>query len=123
MYVYQNGYYYYPVYYPDSRYYPNYRQPPSVNPDLLCQSATETKKLMDDAVIVLNKLSDSKEFDSQLMNAAQVSDNEEINHLIHSLGLQTDLDVHYNPDGLRLEFKSDVDNIDCCKLTIALRWR
>ncbi|GGM24434.1 hypothetical protein GCM10011351_07760 [Paraliobacillus quinghaiensis] len=123
MYYYQNGYYYYPVYYPDTRYYPSYRQPAPVNSDLLCQSATETKKLMDDAVIVLDKLSDSKEFDEKLMNAAQISDYEEVDRLIHSLGLKTDLEVHFNPDGLRLEFKSDVDNIDCCRLTVALRWR
>jgi len=123
MYFYQNGYYYYPVYYPDTRYYLSYRQHPSVNPDLLHQSATETKKLMDDAVIVLNKLADSKEFDAKLMNAAQASDNEEVNRLIQSIGLKTDLDVYFNPDGLRLEFKSDVDNIDCCKLTVTLRWR
>lgn len=121
MYYLYNGYYYQPPYcYP--AYWP-VRNYPSVDASLLYESANESKKLMKDASKVLDKLAESKEFDADLMYAAQASDIEEVNRLIHSIGITSDVDVHYNPDGLRLEFRSQVANIDCCKLSIALRWR
>jgi uncharacterized protein YicC (UPF0701 family) len=103
-------------------YYP-IRQYPEIDPNLLYQSANESKKLMKEASIVLNKLSESKEFDAELMYAAQASDIEEVRRLIHSIGVTSQVDVQYNPDGLRLEFTSQVANMDCCRLFIALRWR
>ncbi|WP_164669724.1 hypothetical protein [Virgibacillus doumboii] len=57
------------------------------------------------------------------MNAAQASDEAEVERLIHSLGITSDLDIHYDPDGLRLTFMSQVENTDCCILTVSLRWR
>lgn len=78
---------------------------------------------MNEASMVLDKLSESKEFDAELMYAAQASDIEEVNRLIHSIGVTSEVDVNYNPDGLRLEFYSKVENMDCCHLFISLRWR
>lgn len=121
MYYLYNPYYYHPTY-----YYPAYwptRNYPAVDANLLYQSANESKKLMKEASRVLDKLAESKEFDAELMYAAQASDIEEVKHLIHSIGVTSDVDVTYNPDGLRLEFRSKVANIDCCKLLIVLRWR
>jgi hypothetical protein len=112
--------------YPPSYYQPPYgpiRQFPPVDPGLLYQSANQTKKLMADASMVLNKLSTSKEFDAKLMYAAEHSDIEEVRRLVHSIGVTSDVDIHYNPDGLRLEFTSKVANLDCCRLLVALRWR
>jgi hypothetical protein len=116
----------YPGYYYPTNYNPAYfpiRQYETVDPNLLYKSANESKKLMKEASLVLDKLSGSKEFDAELMYAAQTSDIAEVKRLIHSIGVTSDVDVHYNPDGLRLEFTSKVDNMDCCKLFIALRWR
>lgn len=125
-YVYQPGYYYYPV--PDHTFDMSYEQItrqqfPPIDPNQLCQSANETKKLMKDASIVLDKLEDSKEFNSELMYAAQSSNNKEVNRLINSLGLASDVTLDFNPDGLRIEFKSQVESTECCHLKIALRWR
>lgn len=118
--------YYYPYY----RYHPYYpqaywqsRQMPSVDPNLLYKSANQTKILMKEASMVLDKLAESKEFDSELMYAAQASNLEEVKRLILSLGVTSEVDVHVNPDGLRLEFSSQVQNVDCCRLLIALKWR
>ncbi|UJL48221.1 hypothetical protein KFZ58_07490 [Virgibacillus sp. NKC19-16] len=115
--------YYYPPYYHHA-FWPS-RQYPPVDPVLFHQSANETKKLMNDANVVLDKLTASKEFDAKLMKAAQVSDEVEVNRLIHSLDIATEVDVSYNPDNLRLEFRSQAPNTDleCCRLLIALRWR
>lgn len=110
--------YFIPYYY----LYP-YRQYPAVDPQILYDSATETNKLMSEASLVLDRLSTSKEFGSQVMHAAQTSNNEEVERLIHSLGITSDLDIHYNPDGLRLTFESQVENTDCCILKVSLRWR
>ncbi|WP_243291924.1 hypothetical protein [Bacillus sp. FJAT-47783] len=119
-YLYHPSYYYLP--YSPTTYIPN-RQYPAVDPNLLYKSANEAKKLMKEASTVLNKLSESKEFDAELMYAAQASDIKEVKRLIHSIGVTSNVDVHYNPDGLRLEFTSKVENFDCCRLLIALRWR
>lgn len=125
-YVYQPGYYYYPVPYHtiDMSYGRSIRQQfPPIDPNLLCHSAIETKKLMKEASIVLDKLEDSKEFNSELMHAAQSSNKKEVSRLINSLGLTSDVTIDFNPDGLTIAFKSQVESIECCHLNIALRWR
>lgn len=114
-----------PRYYPPY-YYPVYvipRQYPPVDTELFNQSAIETKKLMDDAGEVLDKLADSKEFNAELMYAAQESNMAEVNRLINSIDISSEVEVDYNPDNLRLEFKSQLEDTQCCRLTVALRWR
>ena len=70
---------------------------------------------------MLDKLAESKEFSADIMNAAQASNTEEVKRLIYSLGVTSDLDVHYTPESLRVEFKSKVENVDCCRLVLGLR--
>ncbi|RUL49880.1 MULTISPECIES: hypothetical protein [Lysinibacillus] len=102
---------------------PNQQNPyPPVDSDLLYQSANESKKLMEDASKVLERLSTSRDFDTRIMDHAQQSDMEEVKRLIDSIGITSKVDIHFNPDGLRLEFSSEVEGSDCCKLTISLRW-
>ena len=79
--------------------------------------------LMVEASKLLDRLATSKDFATALMEAAQRSEMEEVKRLIHSIGITSRVDVEYNPDGLRLEFKADVRGVECCRLLIALRWR
>ena len=119
-------YLYHPSYYHHSYYPPAFgsaRPIPAVNPELLYKSANQTKKLMREANLVLDKISQSKEFDRKLMYAAQASNVEEVKRLIRSIGVASDIDIHFTPDGFRVEFRSKVEDIDCCKVIIALRWR
>lgn len=118
-------YYYYPVYYYPPHPYPvrAYRQFPDVDAEFLHLAANETKKLMREASIVLDHFADSEEFDKKVMTAAQASNTEEVERLIKSIGITSEIDVSYNPDGLRMEFISNVEDTECCKLTVALRWR
>ncbi|PAV28847.1 hypothetical protein CIL05_14570 [Virgibacillus profundi] len=118
-YLYYRGYY--PLYFYNP--YLPIREFPPVDPEFFHQSANETKKLMEDASVILDKLADSKEFDEELMYAAQTSDIEEVERLINSIDISSEVEVHFNPDNLRLEFKSHVEETECCKLTVALRWR
>ena len=89
---------------------------PPVDPELLYESAIQSNKLMKEASMVLDKLASS-------MDVAQQSNSQEVERLIHSVGITSDVEIKYNPDGLELEFKSKVKNLDCCKLSISLRWR
>ncbi|WP_084591209.1 hypothetical protein [Ureibacillus sinduriensis] len=103
---------------------PSNRSPyPPVDPELLYESANQSSKLMKEASMVLDKLASSKEFGARLMDVAQQSRTDEVERLIHSVGITSDVEVTYNPDGLELVFKSKVKNMDCCKLSISLRWR
>ncbi len=109
--------------YPHVPYRPSRPQYPTVDTSLLNQSANATKKLMNDANIVIDKLAVSQEYRKEVMQAAQMSDHEKVRSLMHSTGITSDVEIHFNPDGLRLIFKSQIDGQDCCKLRIALRWR
>ncbi|QCR31209.1 hypothetical protein [Lysinibacillus sp. SGAir0095] len=102
---------------------PNGSPYPPVDPELLYESAKQSNKLMKEASLVLDKLASSKEFGARLMDVAQHSNTQEVERLIHSVGITSDLKINYNPDGLELEFKSKVQNLDCCLLSISLRWR
>ncbi|MBY7143164.1 hypothetical protein KFZ56_08850 [Virgibacillus sp. NKC19-3] len=121
-------YYVYPLYYYPACYHHasrSVRQYSSVDPDLFQQSANETKKIMNDANVIIDELAESQTFHEKLMQAAQASDQNEVNRLIHSLDIATEVDVSFNPDNLRLEFRSKTadTNLECCRLLIALRWR
>ena len=121
-YIYHHAYYQLPCC-QTAAYWPT-RQFPSVDPELLNQSANESKKLMNDASIVLDKLANSKQFGTELMDAAQASDNEKVKQLIDSIeGVTSEIRVKYTPDGLQLEFKSKASHSDCCLLKVSLRWR
>ncbi|UOQ45908.1 hypothetical protein MUN89_08300 [Halobacillus salinarum] len=121
MYVSPLPYYYYLPLYLLNDYGPTRPLPP-VDPEFFRQSANESKTLMKQANMVLNQISESKDFSTHLMEAAQRSDFEEVKRLIHSIGVSSDVDIHFTPDSFRLTFKSKIAAKDCCRLTIALRW-
>jgi len=96
---------------------------PPVDSEMLYESAKESNKLMKEASMVLDRLASSREFGARLMTVAQSSNTQEVRRLIQSVGITSDVKIIYNPDGLELEFSSKVQNRDCCKLSISLRWR
>lgn len=116
-------------YYPEFFYvvsYPRYmpiRQFPPVDPNLFNHSAKEMRKLMNDTSIVLDRLADSIEFSEAVMNAAQESNQKEVERLIESTGISSNVGISFTPDNLHLEFKSDIEGRECCILNVAIRWR
>lgn len=112
--------YYAPIYSPRAN---PYRQYPQVNPSTFMSSAQNMKIIMRDASALLNKMADSREFSYSLMSAAQESNQQKMENLVKSAGIQTSPKVTYNPDGLKLSFTTQVNNVDCCHLTLDLRWR
>ncbi|ASK61822.1 hypothetical protein CFK37_06450 [Virgibacillus phasianinus] len=135
---------YYPHYYPcpvyclpDERYF--YQQPiycyhqvqpyqprpeyPETDAALFHQSAGAFKQLVKEATIILNRLSGSEEFAYKVMDAAQQNDSKKVEELIKSTGVSVDFQTSYNPDGINIILISKVENIECCKLEMAIRWR
>ncbi|UOQ84936.1 hypothetical protein [Gracilibacillus salinarum] len=114
----------YPYFIPAYSNYHHWQRPyPPVDPNTLYQSANQSQKILQEARMVLTKFAESKEFDTELMNAAQASNHEEVRRLIHSIGdISSKIEVHFNPDSIRLEFSSNDANSDCCHVIIALRW-
>lgn len=90
---------------------------------IFSESLGAYRQLLRDASIVLNHLADSKSFAAQVMGAAQVSNHKEVDRLIKSLGVKSDFEVTYNPDGIHLKFWTKAQGTECCKLDMAIRWR
>jgi hypothetical protein len=99
------------------------RNQKDVDVTVFSESLVAYKQLLRDASNVLDHLADSKPFATQVMGAAQISNQKEVERLIHSLGVKSNFEVTYNPDGIHLKFWSDVKGSECCKLDMAIRWR
>ena len=91
---------------------------PPVDSTLLHESAKESQQLMRDATKLIDLFATSKDFSTKVMDAAQQSKQEEVKRLIRSNGITSQIEVYFNPDGIRLEFRSN-----CCQLLVVLRWR
>ncbi|WP_102347192.1 hypothetical protein [Bacillus sp. Marseille-P3661] len=100
----------------------NSRQYPEVDPTVFNESAVAFKKLLQDASTVLDKLASSKVFASKIMSAAQESNLNEVDNLIKSTGIQSNFKTSFNPDGIEMYFWSEVEETECCKLDMKLRW-
>ncbi len=106
--------------------YPNYRypyRPNNVDVTIFSESLGAYRQLLKDASNVLDHLADSKSFAAQVMGAAQVSNQKEVDRLIKSIGVKSDFEVSYNPDGIHLKFWAQAKGSECCKLDMAIRWR
>jgi hypothetical protein len=125
--AYVNNYHYvrhYPNYFLNPFPYPYYqiRSYPQVNPTVFMDSATKMQVLIQDALLVLRKISASKQFSTELMSAAQQSNKEKVNRMIRSAGVKNIPQVTFTPTGIHLRFFGDVTKVDCCHLILDLRW-
>ncbi|HZH62570.1 MAG TPA: hypothetical protein VEY70_24005 [Metabacillus sp.] len=128
--------YCYPLYYGTSYFYgagnvngiqayyhmPFNRQFPQVDPTVFEQSAKSMQTLMKEASLVLTKLAESKDFATKVMSAAQQSNMKEVDELIKSTGIKSQVKTSFNPDGIHMNLSSSIGEAECCHLTIALRW-
>lgn len=112
-------------YYTGNQYYLRPRQPspyPEINTDTLKESAKAFKPLMKDADKIIEAFTNSETFAHNIMDAAQRSQTEEIKSYLTEIGINRPVKVNYNPDSLRLELINQSNNMDCCKLSISLKW-
>ncbi|MGM0845872.1 MAG: hypothetical protein ACQEUT_12925 [Bacillota bacterium] len=111
---------------PVNPYYAVHRYPvqyPPVQPKQFMDSADKMAPLLDDSKIIMNMVSSSEDFAKKLMAAAQKSNMEELNRLIKGTGVRKTPQIKFNPDGFTLIFSNKTANVDCCHLTIILRWK
>ncbi|WP_335870344.1 hypothetical protein [Bacillus sp. 2205SS5-2] len=94
-----------------------------VSTKLFKKSAEMSLPLIEDARLLMKNIIVSKSFSNKLMDAAQKSDSNAVNSLVLSIGMQSQPKISYNPDGLSIVFLKDYENVDCCKVNLALRWR
>lgn len=57
------------------------------------------------------------------MAAAQASNDQEVDRLLKTTGIQSKVKATFNPDGLNLHLEASVKGSKSSVLTIALRWR
>ena len=98
------------------------QQYPSVDTGLFTKSAETFQSLMADAKKIIDKFATSKDFAYEVMELAQKSDTEKVNQLIKSTGIENPTLVKFTPDGINITLDASVEDIDCCKLVMALHW-
>ncbi|ABO68239.1 MULTISPECIES: hypothetical protein [Geobacillus] len=98
------------------------RQYPPIDPSIFSQSAVTAQTLMNDVGVILKRLAESRPFAASVMSAAQEGKTEEVNRLIRSLGIRSQTEVYFNPDGIRLTLSPPPGAPRCCQLVIGLRW-
>jgi hypothetical protein len=110
---------------PVNPYYAMHRHPyeyPPIQPKQFMESADKMIPLLDDAQTIMERVKNSKDFSSKLMDAAQKSNMNELHQLINGAGIKSKPGIHFNPDGFTLEFSNKTGDLDCCHLKIILRW-
>lgn len=95
---------------------------PPVNTEKLHVSAERFQLLIQDARLLTDKIVSDATFASDLMNAAQLSDQETVDKLIQSTGITIKTKTYYSPTGIQVEFDSTEIGESCCKLDMRLMW-
>ncbi|OQP07423.1 hypothetical protein B1690_02510 [Geobacillus sp. 46C-IIa] len=95
---------------------------PPVDPAIFSQSAATAQTLMNDAGVILKRLAESRSFAASVMSAAQEGKTDEVKRLLRSLGIRSQTEVYFNPDGIRLTLSPPPGAFPCCQLVVGLRW-
>jgi len=120
---YQRPNVYYPSYQPYYHSMLQFREFPPVNTTLLKSSVKNMEEILTDATKILRHISTETTFAKELMTAAQLSKTETVKALITNIGVKHIPTIYYNPDGIHLSFVGKQQNLECCKLDLAIRWR
>ncbi|MGE7920787.1 hypothetical protein ACQKM9_17890 [Viridibacillus sp. NPDC093762] len=91
---------------------------PPVNTHKFKTSAKDIQNIMQQAHLLVDKISVSEQFAHDLINAAQTSNKTEVDRLISSTGITITFDTKYTPDSIRINLTKN----GCCGLTIILNW-
>ncbi|WLD94800.1 hypothetical protein [Alkalihalobacillus sp. AL-G] len=70
---------------------------------------------------LLQEIASKTDFARQLKRAAELNQNQKVDQLIKSTGVQTDFETRITPDGIRIEFQPDSTDA-CFDLTLSLCW-
>ncbi|PLR90805.1 hypothetical protein CVD19_22505 [Bacillus sp. T33-2] len=101
--------------------FPVYRQYPSVDVSTFEHSVTAFQHTVIQASTILRKFADPQ-FASRLMTAAQMGNQQEVDRIIKSIGINTPVTSKYTPTGVLLTIHAQAQGSQCCTLTMYLRW-
>ncbi|WP_143051184.1 hypothetical protein [Salipaludibacillus aurantiacus] len=73
--------------------------------------------------MILNKITTDREFARQVMTAARESDYQEVERLIMRTGITRRPKIWFNPDGIRFEFESLIEQEHKSHLSLAVKWQ
>jgi len=77
---------------------------PHVNTEKFTTSAKQFQEMIMQANLLVNRIIESQYFAQQIMEAAQLSKQNEVEKLISSTGITIKFDVKYTPDGMFITF-------------------
>ncbi|WP_102028515.1 hypothetical protein [Salirhabdus sp. Marseille-P4669] len=124
-----NNFYLLPTQYyiPNQGFVPNFTNPyrqqyPPVDTAQFTKSAEAFQSLMIDAKRIIDQFATSKQFAKNVMEHAQKSDTKTVSKLIKETGIKNPVRVKFTPDGINIELDASVEDVDCCKLVMALHW-
>lgn len=95
---------------------------PRVDTRRFNESAKRFKEVMNQANLFIGALTASDDFSRTLMDAAQRSDQKEVERLVRSTGVTIKYNLSYTPDGIRIDFSNSDAQNGCCTLRMALSW-
>ena len=95
---------------------------PPVNTQRLNASAGKMLEVIKQSQLLINRIVDSPNFAHNLMDAAQLSNQQKVDELILSAGITSKVITKFSPSGIHIELDNAETLGECCKLQIALRW-
>jgi len=95
---------------------------PPVNTQRLHASAGKMLEVIKQSQLLINTIVDSPDFARNLMDAAQLSNQQKVDELIQSVGITSKVTTKFTPSGIHIELDNAEMLGECCKLQIALRW-
>lgn len=95
---------------------------PPVDPTKLTASARESLDMAAQLNLLLVQIRDHKPFAAKLMEAAQHSNQAEVDRLIKSTGVGKPYTIKYNPQGFHIVMQNDESEPPCCKVEVTLVW-
>ncbi|MFC0559366.1 hypothetical protein [Halalkalibacter alkalisediminis] len=96
-----------------------YRQFPPVDTSTFEQSLQTFQALLEQGRTLVNSLVTSEERMFQLMDAAQRSDDQEVDRIIRETGIASIVETSYSPTGVSFTLRTEPP---CCTLTMYLVW-
>ncbi len=95
---------------------------PPVDTQRLHVSAEKMLKIIRQSQLLINMIVDSPNFSNELMAAAQLSNQKEVDKLIRSTGITSKVTTKFTPSEIQIELDNAETLGECCKLKISLRW-
>ena len=95
---------------------------PPIDTKRLHSSAEKFLEIMGEARLLIDKIVSTPEFATELMDAAQLSNQKRVEELIASTGVKVKVETTYTPSGIQIEFDNSELGGGCCKLEIGLLW-